>query len=292
MQEVNKKPAPRAYLTHLAILGVVCLLLAGVAAPVAVHRLSLPATDSAPAEDDPPVVAQDEIRAVAIALDDPEAPYERRLRELAAGGVKAVCFAIPIWQENLGSNSLFIESRRLAPESRIEKLIALADELGMTTIVMPEVRLTADGQHPGQIQPSQLLEWWKDYEATLMFCVYLAGRAEADAVAVGCQLTNLQGRHYRWRALIAKVRGAFAGKLCYVANPSEYDRISWWSDLDWIGLCIPLDPSAPLAGQLARPDPIGPDAGDFADKLRRPVLYLLTGPAEATGPREGDDDDE
>ena len=284
MDDTNNKPTRGAPLDRLVIVGVLCLLLAGVAAPVVVDRLSLPTATAPSAETTS--YSYGDIRAIALALDsdDPDEPYEQRLRDIAAAGARAVCFVIPIWQGDAKASSVFIEQRRMPTESRIEELIHLADGLGLTTIVMPTLRLD-DGGAGEEASPAQFLRWWEDYENITMFFTYLVGRAEADALVIGHKLPNHHDRELRWRGLIGKVRRAYRGKLGYVAHPSVRGKIGWWDHLDWLGASVAFDigPMGPrsLRRRLREPAPAGEDIRALEHEFRRPVLYILTGPPRA-----------
>lgn len=294
MNAPDDKPMSRwpGRFERLAVPAVICLLLSGVAVPVAVHRLSTRRSDDPASQPAAEAGAYGQIRAVVLELHSADArqPYEQHLRNIAASGAQAVCLSIPAWQDDANASSLFIEYRRIPREDRIERLIRLARELKLTVVVMPVLLLDEpdEGQWPGGIEPAQAYAWWEDYENFVMFCAYLAARAEADALAIGSQLLSLQAQQNRWRALLGRVRQAFSGKLCYIAHRGAYRDINWWSDLDWFGVAVPFgldgEGRSTFQRQLNSPVPAGPDVPEFQQRLRRPVLYALTGPPEAILP--------
>ena len=285
----DRIPAPRGQrMQRLAILGVTVLLLAAVGTPVAVHRLSQSAPTVAPRDESPAPVGPTAIRAAVLPLrtDDPDEPYEQRIDQIARAGFDAVCLSLPGWQDDADAGSIFIETRRMPPEDRLERLIARAHQRGLAVVVMPVVLLDAPakGESTGTIEPRKPDDWWEDYANFLIFCAYLAQRTEAEALAIGWHLSSLEDLENRWRPVISKVREAYSGRLCYIARGRSYRDIKWWYELDMMGVTVPFgreggtDPS--LARLMESPAPAGAAAAQFAQGVRRVILYAFTGPVE------------
>ncbi len=65
----------------------------------------------------------------------------------------------------------------------------------------------------------------------------IADSLDVALFSIGTELrqsTTLRPRF--WKQLIRKVRTVYKGLLTYSANWDEYDQISFWSDLDYIGI--------------------------------------------------------
>ena len=79
--------------------------------------------------------------------------------------------------------------------------------------------------------------WERSYEK---YILQLAHLAEANEVALFCIGTELREsakqRPHFWKQLIKKVRNVYAGQLTYSANWDEYQDITFWKDLDYIGI--------------------------------------------------------
>ena len=120
-------------------------------------------------------------------------------------------------------------------------------------------RIVPDGLagHPGEVRASfaeqldaerAVHRGWA--EAALADC------DEPDLVAVN-RRRGLQLGH--WRALIARVRSVYTGRLTYAANYDHYPEIGFWDQLDVIGVNayfelwpieLPLDADEPLDRHL------------------------------------------
>lgn len=85
----------------------------------------------------------------------------------------------------------------------------------------------------------------------------------------------------RWRALIAKVREHFGGRITYSANWDDAIEVPWWDAVDYIG--VQFYPPLSRSGQAtltsvrrevrARLD----ELGALSAKHRRPVLFTEVG---------------
>lgn len=289
----NRSPARRRAMQRLAILGVVCLLLAAVAGPVAVHRLSatMPARevpDTAPAA---AVVSYGQVRAVVVELHSIEAdqPYEQLVDDVAAVGAGAVCFSLPAWQGDHASSSVFIEYRTRPTDERLTRLVKLAHQRGLKVMIMPVLKLDQPrpGDWAGTISPTNLIKWWEDYNNTILFYADLARRTGADVFAIGAQLlsTEEQEQAGHWRSLARKVRLLYGGQVCYVADPRTCQQISWWGTLDLLAVTVAFgtgtDGMGTLRSLLASPAPAGQAVRAFQASIRRPVVYVLAGPTQA-----------
>lgn len=82
---------------------------------------------------------------------------------------------------------------------------------------------------------------WRALETSYReFIMYYAGLAEAvgaEWFCVGNELYGFAGgRPAFFRELIAEVRTVYKGKVTYAENWDKYDKISFWDDLDMIGV--------------------------------------------------------
>jgi len=102
---------------------------------------------------------------------------------------------------------------------------------------------TLDGYWRGQIAPTDVNAWFTSYDG---FIVHFAQLAEANGVemlCIGTELASMSGSSYltNWTNTIRQIRNAFSGPLVYAANAAstngdEYTSVSFWNQLDVIGL--------------------------------------------------------
>jgi hypothetical protein len=79
--------------------------------------------------------------------------------------------------------------------------------------------------------------WFDSYDKYVLHYAALAQRADADMFCIGTELISSSTAHEKeWRALIAKVRKVYSGKITYQAHVTEYSKVKFWDTLDYIGM--------------------------------------------------------
>ena len=79
--------------------------------------------------------------------------------------------------------------------------------------------------------------WEQQYESYLLKLAKIADSLEVELFCVGTELKEFAVKRAQfWRQLIQKVRQNYQGKITYAANWDEYTKISFWADLDFIGI--------------------------------------------------------
>ena len=77
----------------------------------------------------------------------------------------------------------------------------------------------------------------ENYEAYILELAHHAEALDVDIFCVGTELKkSAVKRPQFWRKLIKKVRAIYNGTVIYSANWDEYESISFWEELDYIGL--------------------------------------------------------
>lgn len=169
---------------------------------------------------------------------------------------------------------------------------ALAEEAatrGMDLILKPHIWLgsyNSDGQSRNTIgfdTEAKWVRWEAAYTRFLMHYAHLAHEVDADVLVVGTELAR--AAHERpdfWRALIAKVRTVYKGRLTYAANwHDEYETVPFWDALDYIGVqaYFPIsESSAPSIEDLVHGwDTHVETLREVATRAERPVLFTEVG---------------
>ena len=266
-----------------AVLGVMALLLGSVAAPQAFRALAQRTTQPLP----PPLRPSPagEFRGISLQLHsyDLNIPFEKYVEQIAQTGANTICFSLAAYQENCASNSLFIEYRKVPSVERIAKLIKLAHDRKLRVVIMPIILLEnpGAGEWRGKIDPTKRDAWWNDYESYILFYAKIAQESRAEMFLVGSELVRLEDQTKRWRRLIAKVREAYKGILCYSANWDHYEKIEWWADLDVVGMTsyhdLVGDKQPTLEVLKASWKPIKKKILAWQAKIDRPIVFTEAG---------------
>ena len=79
--------------------------------------------------------------------------------------------------------------------------------------------------------------WEQDYENYTLSMAKIAQEKNVDLFCFGTELGNaLEKRPKYWSALIKKIKSIYSGKLTYAANWDDFEKVSFWNQLDYIGI--------------------------------------------------------
>lgn len=116
--------------------------------------------------------------------------------------------------------------------------IKLAHEAGINVMLKPQV-YCPDGWTGGLDFDSDAKwqAWEKDYLKYLMQFVTIAKENKVEMLCIGTEFKiSVQKRAFFWKKLITDIRKVYNGKLTYAANWDEYEMITFWEDLDYVGV--------------------------------------------------------
>ena len=141
------------------------------------------------------------------------------------------------------------------------KAIQLAKEVGLNVMLKPHIVLerfkenksiigqrffasnedkTNGAVWRGDFKASTEADWKIWEESYTNYILRLATIADSMEVELFCVGTELRGsvvkRPNFWEGLIQEVRNIYAGAITYSANWDEYDKVTFWNRLDYIGI--------------------------------------------------------
>ena len=125
-------------------------------------------------------------------------------------------------------------------------------------------------------------QWEKGYENYILPFAKIADSMHVDLLCIGTEIKiSTTKRPAFWRELIKKTRAIYKGKLVYAANWDEYDLVTFWNDLDYIGIdaYFSLVPKAtPSVSELEKAwTPHINAVRSFQKKQNKPVLFTEFG---------------
>jgi hypothetical protein len=127
-------------------------------------------------------------------------------------------------------------------------------------------------------------EWqnfFHDYEQWIVTIAIIAEKSAAPIFCVGTELTNSIEYDKEWRQIISSIREVYSGKLTYAANWDKYDRVSFWDDLDYIGIqaYFPLvENDLPTEDQIISGwDRVYQEIIPFASSLNKQIIFTEIG---------------
>lgn len=172
-----------------------------------------------------------------------------------------------------------------------ESLITAASyarQLGMGVMLKPHVLMS--NPHwgwPGDVKMATEKDWqtfFDRYYRWIRHYALLAEMYDMDMLCIGVELmhTTTPEHEQEWRGIIARIRRIYSGPLVYGANWwQEFEQITFWDDLDYVGLnCYyPLSQqeTVTLADLKRGVESFLPAIEAVADKYKRPVLLTEIG---------------
>ena len=157
-------------------------------------------------------------------------------------------------------------------------------KVGIKIMLKPQLWVRR-GEFTGFIEMKTEEDWLaleKSYEDFILYHAENAKNINAEIFCIGTELEKfvLQRPKY-WKNLIAKIKYIYKGKLTYAANWDEYKRLSFWNELDFIGVdaYFPLsDEQSPSIASLEKGWKIHKDEiKRIHQKFNKPILFTEFG---------------
>lgn len=139
------------------------------------------------------------------------------------------------------TNLVFNTERQWWGERRlgVRKTGELYKKEGVKVMIKPQIWVR-NGEFTGTIAMKSEEDWQlfeKSYEAFIMEYADLAAEMNADILCIGTELNKfVSARPKFWSSLIDKVRSVYKGELTYAENWDTFDKVPFWSELDYIGV--------------------------------------------------------
>jgi hypothetical protein len=130
----------------------------------------------------------------------------------------------------------------------VKKCIELAHSQGMKVMLKPHLWL-GWGQFTGDLKFEKESDWKIFEESFKEYILTFARVAASENVEIFCLATEMgshvQGREAYWFGLISEIKKIYKGKLTYAENWDCFDKVPFWSELDYLG----VDGYFPLSGE-------------------------------------------
>jgi hypothetical protein len=201
---------------------------------------------------------------------------------LSQVGVKHVALMAVWYQADAASKKIYTDPEKTTNDESLGHAINTMHALGMKVMLKPHVDL-ADEEMRTNIIPSE--EWFASYKEFILHNARLAEKYNVELLCIGTELSNTTISRWNdlWLDIIQEIRKVYKGKLTYAANWDEYETVSFWPEVDFIGMdaYFPLTEEANppketlIAGWETNADKIEKWLTD--SKLDKPVIFTEVG---------------
>ena len=212
--------------------------------------------------------------------------YKKVMDKVAATGADTVLLVVDTRQENGKSSHIYLDYRMTPTTDQLGDLIDYAKKKELRVILMPIVLLDKpiNGEWRGTILPESWDEWWDSYRDVMQVFSSVAEVHHADMLVVGSELVSTEHMIDQWTKTIQLVRSNFKGKLTYSSNWDHYEVVSFWSQLDMVGMNSYWSMSKKDgSGNITVPEivdrwkEIQSDLLPFLKKVHKPLMFLEIG---------------
>ncbi len=121
----------------------------------------------------------------------------------------------------------------------VKKTIEMAHALNIKVMVKPHVWVSGQGW-AGDFQLDSEVKWqkWEEsYTRYIMTFAQLADSVNAELFCIGTEFRKaVVERPDYWKGLIKKVKEVYKGEITYAANWDNFENVTFWEDLDYIGV--------------------------------------------------------
>ena len=159
------------------------------------------------------------------------------VQEVGANWVAVVPYAFSLGDPRINYDT----SRQWWGERKegVVTTIRYAKAAGLNVMLKPHVWIRGQGW-PGDFTLDSEEKWqlWeKDYAAYLRTMTQIADSMDVELLCIGTEYRRaVVERPKFWQSLIREIRQNYRGKLTYAANWDNFQNVTFWDQLDYIGI--------------------------------------------------------
>jgi Ca2+-binding RTX toxin-like protein len=162
---------------------------------------------------------------------------KQAFQKIASLGSNSIELTVRIWTQTGTSTSVFAEPTKTESDASLLASFQAAHEAGLSVLFKAALS-TLNGTRVSSLAPADVAVFFASYKAEIVHLATIAQAADVEMFAIGNEMSSLSGQQYRgyWIDLIAAVREVYHGELTYAAATDEATHVSFWDQLDTIGV--------------------------------------------------------
>ena len=168
--------------------------------------------------------------------------YSVKALEMLQGmGVEYLQVTITLYQDRYNS-TVIRETDSTPSDASVKYVIKKAHDMGMKVMLKPHIDLidNEDGTYwradIGFSREEDWEKWFSSYKEKIMHYAKMSEKLGVEIVCVGTELVFASQKADYWRDIISSVRKVYSGKITYAANWDEYKGVTFWDQLDFVGI--------------------------------------------------------
>ncbi len=210
-------------------------------------------------------------------------------------GINWMCLAVVTHQETAHSTEINFEFGRSASDRDIMAAVERAHNNGVKVCLKPMVNCKdgvwrahinfADGDEGGR--DLYWDKWFKSYEDYMIYYAELAEETGCEMLCIGCEMSGTERKEKHWRALIAKIRAVYHGKLVYNTNHGRETQVKWFDAVDYLGTSayFPVAEAGGATSEMMQKEweKVKVSMKEVYDLWKKPIIFIEIGCRSAHG---------
>ena len=159
------------------------------------------------------------------------------MQSIAGTGANSIEITPRIWTSTPTSNQVISDPTKTESDASLIQGIENAHADGLQVILKPNIS-TLNGYGSSALAPSDVAAFFASYKTEIVHLATIAQQTGTEVLAIGNEMSSLTGAQYLpyWTDIINSVRAVYTGELTYAAATDEASKVSFWSQLDTIGV--------------------------------------------------------
>jgi hypothetical protein len=168
------------------------------------------------------------------------------LAALKRAHVNTLAIQLGWYQHDPTSTEITPNPQKTPTDASLVQLIRRAHQAGMYVFLNPFVNALTGSAWQATFQPTSWHRWFQSYDRFLQHYAAIAEREHVELFSIGDESDSADtdpALYPEWHRAIALVRRIYHGPITYGADWPNYQRVTFWRDLDYVG----IDPYFALA---------------------------------------------
>ena len=165
------------------------------------------------------------------------ASANQAFKTIASLGSHSIELTARIWTQTGTTNSVIADPAKTESDASLLAGFQAAHAAGLSVVFKAAIS-PLNGTPTSSMAPADVSAFFASYKAEIVHLATIAQAGGVATFAIGNEMSSLSGQQYRgyWTDLISAVRHVYHGELTYAAATDEASKVSFWDQLDTIGV--------------------------------------------------------
>jgi Ca2+-binding RTX toxin-like protein len=161
----------------------------------------------------------------------------QEFQHIAALGSNSVSLTARIWTTSKTTSDVFAHPAKTESDASLLAGFKAAEAASLSVVFKAAIS-PLDGTSGSSLTPTDIGAFFASYKAEIVHLAEIAQQGGVGTFAIGNEMSSLTGSAYRpyWTDIISSVRQVYHGQLTYSAATDEASKVSFWGQLDVIGV--------------------------------------------------------